>query len=107
MADKEKPANAAAAGEGKKPAADKAAQAAAQKRRKRAAQGKCKKDAGPKEAAAPAKPRAKDYRPRMKSHYEKVVREALSKKFDYKNPMQVPKLEKIVLNMGVGEAVND
>ena len=43
----------------------------------------------------------------MKSHYEKVVREALLKKFDYKNPMQVPRLEKIVLNMGVGEAVND
>ena len=43
----------------------------------------------------------------MKAHYEKVVREALTKKFAYKNPMQVPKLEKIVLNMGVGEAVND
>ncbi len=43
----------------------------------------------------------------MKAHYEKVVREALTKKFAYKNPMQVPKIEKIVINMGVGEAVND
>jgi large subunit ribosomal protein L5 len=105
MADKEKPAK-AAAGEGQKPAADKGAEAAAQKG-KPAAQGKGKKDAAPKEAAAPAKPRPKDYRPRMKTHYEKVVREALKKKFDYKNPMQVPKLEKIVLNMGVGEAIAD
>lgn len=58
-------------------------------------------------APVEAKPRPKDYRPRLKSHYEKVVREALVKKFGYKNPMQVPKLEKIVLNMGVGEGVND
>ncbi|MDP1639864.1 MAG: 50S ribosomal protein L5 [Hyphomicrobium sp.] len=43
----------------------------------------------------------------MKSHYEKVVRDALLKKFEYKNTMQVPRLEKIVLNMGIGEAVND
>lgn len=57
--------------------------------------------------AAPAKPRPKDYKPRMKAHYETVVRAALTEKFKYKNPMQVPRLEKIVLNMGVGEAVND
>lgn len=57
--------------------------------------------------AAPRKPRPADYKPRMKSHYETVVREALTKKFGYSNPMQVPRLEKIVLNMGVGEAVND
>ena len=53
------------------------------------------------------KPRPKDYKPRMKTHYEKVVREAMAKKFGYKNPMQIPRIEKIVLNMGVGEAVND
>ncbi len=57
--------------------------------------------------AAPAKPRPKDYKPRMKVLYEKVVREAMQKKFAYKNHMQIPRLEKIVLNMGVGEAVND
>jgi len=55
----------------------------------------------------PATPRPKDYKPRMKEHYEKVVREALKKKFGYANVMQIPRLEKIVVNMGVGEAVND
>jgi large subunit ribosomal protein L5 len=89
MADKGKPAKAAAGGG--KP--DKQAKGA-------------KGEAAVK-AASPAAPRPKDYKPRMKTHYEKVVREALSKKFAYQNPMQVPKLEKIVLNMGVGEAVND
>ena len=54
-----------------------------------------------------AKPRPKDYKPRMKTHYEKVVREAMATKFGYKNSMQIPRIEKIVLNMGVGEAVND
>jgi large subunit ribosomal protein L5 len=65
---------------------------------------------GPKAEAPPpaaAKPRPKDYKPRMKTHYEKVVREALTKRFGYKNPMQVPRIEKIVLNMGVGEATQD
>ena len=55
----------------------------------------------------PAKPRPKDYKPRMKSHYEKVVRDLMLKHFGYKNPMQIPRLEKIVLNMGVGEATAD
>jgi large subunit ribosomal protein L5 len=58
-------------------------------------------------AAAPPSPRPKDYRPRLKTHYEKVVRDALKKEFGYKNLMQIPRIEKIVLNMGVGEAVND
>jgi large subunit ribosomal protein L5 len=49
----------------------------------------------------------KDYRPRMKVRYETEVRKMLTEKFGYKNVMQLPKLEKIVLNMGVGEAVND
>ena len=71
------------------------------------AKGKGKGGAEAKEAKAPAKPRPADYRPRMKDHYEKVVRDALKEKFGYKNPMQIPRLEKIVLNMGVGEAVAD
>jgi large subunit ribosomal protein L5 len=44
---------------------------------------------------------------RLQEHYTKSVREALTKEFSYENPMQVPKLDKIVINMGVGEAVND
>ena len=51
--------------------------------------------------------RPKGYKPRMKSIYEQKVRAELTKKFGYQNVMQVPRLEKIVLNMGVGEAVND
>lgn len=45
--------------------------------------------------------------PRLRNQYEEKVRASLQEKFGYKNPMQVPKLDKIVLNMGVGEAVND
>jgi large subunit ribosomal protein L5 len=44
---------------------------------------------------------------RLQEHYKKVVREALTKEFGYKNPMEVPKLDKIVINMGVGEATAD
>lgn len=48
-----------------------------------------------------------DYIPRMRKQYDEVILPALTKEFGYKNVSQVPKLEKIVLNMGVGEAVND
>ena len=44
---------------------------------------------------------------RLQEHYIKTVREALTKEFLYKNAFEVPKLDKIVINMGVGEAVND
>ena len=49
----------------------------------------------------------KNYQPRLKQSYNQDVRKALREKFGYKNPMQVPGLEKIVLNIGVGEAVAD
>lgn len=48
-----------------------------------------------------------DYTPRLKAHYKEAARAALKEEFSYKNDMQIPKLEKIVLNMGVGEAVSD
>ena len=44
---------------------------------------------------------------RLQERYEAEVRPALMQEFGYKNPMQVPRLDKIVLNMGVGEAVQD
>ena len=44
---------------------------------------------------------------RLRKQYDEVVRKALVEKFGYKNPMSVPKLTKIVLNMGVGEASQD
>lgn len=46
-------------------------------------------------------------RARLHEQYETTVRPALMEEFGYKNPMQVPRLEKIVVNMGVGEAVQD
>jgi len=45
--------------------------------------------------------------PRLRRHYDEVVRKHLVEEFGYKNPMEVPKLEKIVINMGVGEAAAD
>ena len=44
---------------------------------------------------------------RLKQEYDDVIRPALLEKFQYANPMQAPKLDKIVINMGVGEAVSD
>jgi len=44
---------------------------------------------------------------RLQEHYTKTVREALVKEFNYKNAFEVPKIDKVVINMGVGEAVND
>lgn len=59
-----------------------------------------------KTSAAP-KSKSGTYVPRLQSVYEKDVRPALQKQFNYKNGMQIPKLDKIVINMGVGENVND
>jgi large subunit ribosomal protein L5 len=47
------------------------------------------------------------YIPRLKQHYNDVLKDALVKQFGYANKMQVPRLEKVVLNMGVGEGIND
>ena len=47
------------------------------------------------------------YEPRLKSEYRTRIRKALKDQFGYTNEMQIPKLDKIVLNMGIGEAVND
>jgi large subunit ribosomal protein L5 len=44
---------------------------------------------------------------RLQEHYREVVRPALTERFGYRNPMRVPKLDKIVLNMAVGEATAD
>ena len=95
MADKEKPKG----DKGARPPKD--AKGAPQ-----TAKGKAK-ETQPKGEKAPAKPRPADYTPRMKDLYNKVVRTTLKEKFGYENPMQIPRLEKIVLNMGIGEAVND
>ena len=47
------------------------------------------------------------YEPRLKTEYRARIRAAMKEQFGYSNEMQIPKLDKIVLNMGIGEAVTD
>ena len=47
------------------------------------------------------------YEPRLKTEYRERIRAAMREKFGYTNEMQIPRLEKVVLNMGIGEAVAD
>jgi large subunit ribosomal protein L5 len=72
---------------------------------------KAKQEGGRKAAAAPVatveEPRDPNYVPRFKKRYAEVVRPQLMEEFGYKNAMQVPKIEKIVLNIGAGEAAAD
>lgn len=67
--------------------------------------------AGRREAAGSGEMRSltrpADYSPRMKSMYFQTVRAALKEEFGYSNDMQIPRVEKIVINMGIGEAVAD
>jgi len=92
----------------KAPRVDKSPEA--QARAEKAAEAKAK--AAAKKAAEEAgekKPREPEEKvtPRLRTHFDEVVRKALTEQFGYKNPMQVPRVDKIVLNMGVGEAVAD
>jgi len=47
------------------------------------------------------------YVPRLKAHYREVVRGALTEKYKYGNQMEVPRLDKVVLNMGIGQGALD
>ena len=47
------------------------------------------------------------YTPRLRAEYDATIRTAMTEKFGYENVMQVPRLDKVVLNMGVGDSVND
>ena len=50
---------------------------------------------------------SKDYTPRLKKKYDEQIRGQLKEEFGYSNDMQIPKIDKVVINMGVGEAVAD
>jgi large subunit ribosomal protein L5 len=50
---------------------------------------------------------AETYIPRLKQQYDQELKDALVKQFGYKNRMEAPRLDKVVLNMGVGEGVSD
>ena len=65
-------------------------------------------DKGDKGDKKPVRPKASSGEvPRLRKQYDEAVRQHLTEKFGYKNKMQVPTIQKIVINMGVGEAVND
>ena len=61
------------------------------------------------DAAAKPKGKRPEQRvtPRLRTHFEQVVRKQLTEQNGYKNPMQVPTIQKIVINMGIGEGVSD
>jgi len=50
---------------------------------------------------------AQIYEPRMKARYREEIRSKMQEQFAYTNAMQIPRLDKVVINMGVGEAVGD
>ena len=96
--------------------ADKAERAAkvdkspeAQARAEKAAAAKAKAAAKKQAESGEKKPREPEEKvtPRLRTHFDQVIRKALTEQFGYKNPMQVPRVDKIVLNMGIGEAVAD
>jgi len=94
--------------EDKKPKADKAPKGEKADRAPKAAkaEGKGKADA---KAAKPAAPREAEPKgpARLRKQFDEIIRKQMVEKFGYKNPMEVPRIDKIVLNMGVGEGVND
>jgi large subunit ribosomal protein L5 len=105
MADKEKDGGKAEK-PAKQPKADKSPEAQARADKAAAAKAKAaKKEAGDAEKA-PREPEEKVI-PRLRTHFDQVIRKAMTEQFGYSNPMQVPRIDKIVLNMGIGEGVAD
>lgn len=105
MADKKDKTKEAKSDEPKKAAAKGAPKAAA---KAKAPAKEAKKESKPKAAAEGQKPAAEKVpTPRLKQRYHDVVLPAMMKEFGYKNPMQAPKLVKVVLNVGMGEAISN
>ena len=81
---------------------------AAEKAEKKAIQAKAQEAKAKSAEKGEKKPRQKsDYVARLKTRYESEIRPKLTKDLGYTNPFQVPKITKIVLNMGIGEGVAD
>ena len=68
---------------------------------------KAEAKAAPKKEAPKAEKKADSYVPRLKVKYENEVKKALQEKYNYKSPMQLPHLDKVVINIGVGDATQD
>ena len=81
--------------------------AAAAKAEKKAAKAEAAEKAAAGETAEKAPRMPKGYTPRLKADYDERIVPAMTERFGYKNRMQVPRLDKIVINMGVGEATQD
>jgi large subunit ribosomal protein L5 len=115
MADKDEKAEGAKAPKGEKPPrpekGDKGKQAQAADKGGKGGKGG-KGDAAPKgeageKAAAKAKRPEQRITPRLRTEFDTVVRKKLAEQFGYKNPFQVPVIQKVVINMGIGEGVAD
>ena len=92
---------------GEKPALD---EAAAAKKKERAEKAKAKGEAKIKKTAEPAGPAPKYKRekpPRLKKKFEETIRPAMMKEFSYTSPMQVPRVVKVTVNMGLGKAKDE
>lgn len=66
-----------------------------------------KPSASPRESAAASRPEKPVGKARLQERYEQQIRPAMQKQFGYRNPMQVPKVVKVSVNMGVGESVSE
>jgi len=85
-------------------------EAAAAKKKERAEKAKAKGEASKKKAAEPAGPAPKYKReqpPRLKQTYEKTIRQAMMKEFSYSSMMEVPRILKVSVNMGLGKAKDE
>jgi large subunit ribosomal protein L5 len=105
MADKEKDGGKAEKAP-RAPRADQSPEAAARAEKAQAAKARAaKKEAG----SGEKKPREPEERvvPRLRTQFDETIRKKLTEQFGYKNAMQVPRVSKIVLNMGIGEGVAD
>ncbi|MEA2937204.1 MAG: large subunit ribosomal protein [Alphaproteobacteria bacterium] len=113
MADKEDKAKAGAAGKPdkapKSPKGEQGKQAQKGDKSPKPPAGEKAGDKGQKPPAGEKKPRAPEEKvtPRLRTTFDAEVRKKLAEQFGYKNPMQVPVIQKIVINMGIGEGVND
>ncbi len=107
MADKKEKTKEAKGGEQKKTAPKAAAKPGAPAAKTKAPAKDARKEAGAEAAKVPAKPREPVPVPRLKERYRTAVVPALVKEFSYKNSMQAPKLVKIVINAGMGEAITN
>jgi large subunit ribosomal protein L5 len=107
MADKKDKTKDTKSGEAKKAAPKTAKAAPKSKTTKREVKKDVKPVGGEEESATPKKALVKIPTPRLKQKYHEVAVPAMMKEFSYRNPMQAPRLVKVVLNVGLGEAISN